>query len=254
MIPLLVLLSLPAQAPSYARDVRPFLTRYCVECHTAQEPEGGLVLETFAGLFAGGKRGPAVVPGKPDLGPLVRMIEGKLKPVMPPKKAKQPTAEEVAKVRAWVLAGAKDDAGALKVMLPKVAPRKTPATPVLAVAASSDGKHVAAAGRAELIVLTPAGGVVTRHKLDRDRVTALAYGKDVLAVASGTAGAGADVRLFPGGKPVLTHDDAVQALAFSPDGRWLAAASYDRLIRLWDVPGATPGPVLKDHSDAVYGV
>src|SRR5262249_45365640 len=41
---------------------------------------------------------------------------------------------------------------------------------------------------------------------------------------------------------------------FSGDGRWLATASYDRLIRLWDVTNAKPGPVLKDHSDSVYGV
>ena len=106
MIPLLVLLSLPAQAPSFARDVRPFFVRYCVECHNTMEPEGDLVLETFASLMGGGKRGAAIVPGKPDEGRLVRMIEGKLKPVMPPKKARQPLAAEIAKVRAWVLAGA----------------------------------------------------------------------------------------------------------------------------------------------------
>ena len=264
MLPLLFLLSLPAQAPSYARDVRPFFTRYCVECHTAAEPEGGLVLETYAGLIAGGKRGPAVVPGKPDEGPLVRMIEGKLKPVMPPSKSRQPTSAEVAKVRAWILGGAKDDAGTLKVTLPKLAPRKRSHPPVLAVAASPDGKQIAAAGRGEVIVLNPSGDVIARHKLDRDRVTALAYHRELLAVASGSAGEGYDVRLFPvandhtgrrvSAQVILRHDDTIQALAFSPDGRWLATASYDRLIRLWNVKEGKPGPVLKDHSDAVYGV
>lgn len=256
---LLLLLLAPlatAQGPSYARDVRPFLVRYCLECHHAKEPEGGLNLETVAALLEGGKRGPAVVPGKPDAGPLVRMIEAKLKPVMPPKKARQPSAAEVAKVRAWVLAGAKDDSGALKVTLPKLPPRARPQPPVLAVACSPDGKALAASGRGKVIVLDPATGrVAAEHRLERDRVTALAYSSGgTLAAAGSTAGGGHEVTLFPGGKVVLKHDDVVQALAFSADGNWLASASYDRLIRLWDVANAKAGPVLKDHSDSVYGV
>ena len=30
------------------------------------------------------------------------------------------------------------------------------------------------------------------------------------------------------------HNDTVQALAFSPDGKTLATASYDKDIKLWD--------------------
>src|SRR3954469_18278135 len=92
-----------AQAPSYGKHIQPFFTRYCVECHNAQEPEGGLVLESYKALMEGGKRGPAVERGNPDTSGLVRMMEGKAKPAMPPKKAKQPTPSEIALVRAWVL-------------------------------------------------------------------------------------------------------------------------------------------------------
>ena len=83
LVALALLLSSPlasAQAPSYGKQIQPFFTRYCVECHNAQEPEGGLVLEGYQALMEGGKRGPAVEPGKPDASRLVRMMEGKAKP------------------------------------------------------------------------------------------------------------------------------------------------------------------------------
>jgi mono/diheme cytochrome c family protein len=142
MRPTLVLLLLAAapllahgQAPpSYARQIRPFFTRYCVECHNSKEPEGGLNLETYKALMEGGGRGAAVVAGKPDSGPLVRMIEGKHKPAMPPKKARQPAASEVALVRAWVKAGARDDSDAVRITLPAIAPRQKRATPVASLA------------------------------------------------------------------------------------------------------------------------
>src|SRR5262249_57148202 len=35
------------------------------------------------------------------------------------------------------------------------------------------------------------------------------------------------------------HDDIVTALAYSPDGRWLASGSNDRTIRLWDAAAGT---------------
>src|SRR5581483_11896942 len=72
---------------SYARDVRPFLTRYCVECHHGHEPEGGLNLETYTAMLAGGEHGAALTPGNPDKSRIVRMVEGKARPAMPPKKS-----------------------------------------------------------------------------------------------------------------------------------------------------------------------
>ncbi len=45
-----------------------------------------------------------------------------------------------------------------------------------------------------------------------------------------------------------------RCVAFSPDGRWLAAGGADGLVRVWDLAdGATP-PVLYNHGAAVHGV
>ena len=49
LLPLLLVATAPAAAddpPSYARQVRPFLAKYCSECHSGEHPKAGLNLET----------------------------------------------------------------------------------------------------------------------------------------------------------------------------------------------------------------
>ncbi len=51
------------------------------------------------------------------------------------------------------------------------------------------------------------------------------------------------------------HDDAVWAVAFSPDGTRLASASYDATIRLWDLASGEPvHRPLRGHTHGVYQV
>ena len=253
--------SLPAQpAPSYAKQIRPFFARYCVECHPAMDPDGGLSLESYKGLMTGGDHGAVLVPGKPDQSRIVRMVEGKTGPRMPPKKAKQPKKEEIALLRAWVAAGARDDSGKVGVMLPAILPRRKLAAPVAALGYSPDGKTLAAGGQHQVLLLDAASGEV-RGRLtgQHGKVTALAFNSgQFLAVASDS-----EIRLYQSGKdgwspaavPLLAgHTDVIYALAFGPDGKTLASCGYDRLIKLWDVTTGKPLRDLKDHSDAVYGL
>jgi len=55
-----------------------------------------------------GRKGTLVVPEKPDESRLLLTMGGKGKQ-MPPRNKPQPTADEIAKVREWVKAGARDD-------------------------------------------------------------------------------------------------------------------------------------------------
>jgi hypothetical protein len=117
LLPALILLSstghvLADDPPSYVKQIKPFLTKYCLECHNNSRARGQVNVETYEMLVKTGRKGrPALVPGDPDKSRLVLTTEGKVRP-MPPRKAKQPHADEKGLLRAWVAAGAKDDSKA----------------------------------------------------------------------------------------------------------------------------------------------
>ncbi|QDU23775.1 WD40 repeat domain-containing protein [Urbifossiella limnaea] len=52
----------------------------------------------------------------------------------------------------------------------------------------------------------------------------------------------------------FTIESEIHRAAFSPDGRWLALATKSGTTELWEIPTATPGPILHGHSDDVWTV
>ncbi|NJM73324.1 MAG: hypothetical protein HC862_26150 [Scytonema sp. RU_4_4] len=53
---------------------------------------------------------------------------------------------------------------------------------------------------------------------------------------------------------LVGHDNAVNSVSFSPDGKTLASASYDKTIKLWDVATGKQLKTLSGHSDGVHSV
>jgi WD40 repeat protein len=153
-----------------------------------------------------------------------------------------------------------------------VAATSAPAAPpaVSAVAYHPKGKVAAFGTHGEVRLFDIAKGTETgRLTGQQGRVTAIAFdaaGKS-LAVASGAPGKSGIVKVYrldpqskaDAGQPATISGpkDAIYALAFSPDGKLVATAGYDRVIRLWTIPrsgDAAPVRELKDHSDTVYGL
>ncbi|HEX4146432.1 MAG TPA: pre-peptidase C-terminal domain-containing protein [Pirellulales bacterium] len=258
----------PATAPppdvDYQRDVAALLRTYCVACHAADEPESGLVLESYAGLLKGGKHGAAIVAGDSARSRLVMMLEGRAKPVMPPKDNEAPTPQEIASLKRWIDAGAKAPTGpqpdAPMLVTPHIKPTAAVRPTITAAAVSPDGKLLAIGGFAEVRLLTSDERAPVRTFSGlRGSITAVSFSADGtrLVAAGGEAGMlgeawlwnVADGRLL---KSFVGHKDSLYAAALSPDGSLLATGSYDQQIKLWDTKTGKELRTLTGHNGAIY--
>lgn len=95
----------------FNRDIRPILSDKCFACHGPDEQhrEGGFRFDQQESAFGEGESGEhPIVPGDPEKSELIaRVTSDDEFLVMPPPEAnKEVTAEEVAKLKAWIKAGA----------------------------------------------------------------------------------------------------------------------------------------------------
>ncbi len=251
----LLALTLPvaaqAQTPSFAKDVRPFLTKYCQECHNAKSLKGGLDLETYKSLMLGSDGGAIVVPGKPNESSMILLMQGKESPKMPPKKyAHQPKAEEIAVIAAWVSAGAKDDGAVVKVEIPDIKPKRPTQAPVTALAYDDKAKTIMFARGPQLFV-ADADGKLELGRAAIGSCTALAVHPLLLAISE--VGREGKVVIAEGNFTLLAHKDAILDLAFDFKNQRIITSSYDTRIQIFDRNEDKPR-TLKEHSDAVYGI
>ena len=171
----------------------------CFACHNQEKKKGGLVLTSRERLLEGGDDGTVVVPGKPESSLLVKALLKDADPHMPPKK--QLADAQIKVIRDWIKAGLVWNDAALEeeeaIVPVQLASLPASYHPVLALALSSDGGKLAV-GR---------GGSLAIHDASQTN--------------------------FPVVAEFEAHRDAVQALAWSRDGRWLASGGFRRLM-LWN--------------------
>lgn len=209
--------------------VQDLFAAHCIDCHAAQEPEGKLILESFESLMKGGETGPALKPGKSSASLLIQMVEGTYKKdgkkvIMPPGKRKRLQPEEVALLKGWIDSGAQPPNQPVKtireLVLPRIEPTVPPRRSVQALAFAAGPKLLAVARHGEVELLS----TETR----------------------------AAVRTLTG------HRGAVNAVAFTADGKTLAAAGGQPAlfgeIKLWNALDGALIRTIEGHKDALYAV
>jgi WD40 repeat protein len=207
--------SAPVFADDFSRDIAPLLGKNCVACHNAKTPEGGLNMESFTSLMAGGDSGAAVVVGDPDSSELIARIRATDDSVMPPVDnsvgAKQLTADEIQQLVAWIRTGATPPSEESRHSIQWRSISEA-VHPIYALQTSSDGQHLSfAKGNVAYLVDDPfaEGDWQPTPLLD-----------DSLKLPDGTSLA-------------ATDKDLVHSLAFSHDSQKLAVGGY-RTVKLWE--------------------
>jgi len=194
----------PADKPvSFSNEIADILDNKCNGCHNDALAENKLKMETVAQMLKGGKRGPALKPGKADESLIFQMGSHRADPVMPPKDKKdlKPwSPEETALIKLWIDQGAKDDSdGATEKPKPAIVLGNLPArfAPIYALDLSPDERLLAVGRGASLHLVEPVSGLV---------ITTL------------------------GG-----HQDAIQSVRIRPDSGEVASGSY-RIVTRWALP------------------
>ena len=216
----------------YLKDVQPIFANKCTVCHTGTELRGKYDMGNHASVVKGGKRGIAVVAGKPMESNLFVFSAQHKNPIMPPRSdANDLNGQEVAVLKLWIEQGAKAPTGSEIRVRPKVVLNLPPAIvkPVRAVAITPD-KTIVAAGRGNQIHLFDGKtGEFKKTLIDPELK-------------------------LPDGKPANTaHISLVEAMAYSPDGKTLATGSYQEMT-LWDADKGTPKLRISGFADRVVAI
>jgi WD40 repeat protein len=279
---------------SFIKDVAPVLQKNCFGCHDAKKKQGKLDMTKFEGLLAGGRHDDVVVPGKSKDSYIITVLRSTTATRMPPREVGGPMPkDQIDLIAAWIDQGAKLDADVnAKADLYKELQKRWQPPALLAaytkpalinsVTFSPDSKKVIASGYHELTVWDVASGKLEKRVHTRaERAHDMEFLPDgKLVVAGGRPGQEGDVRIYDiggmgksvGGVAVLDGvadksvlvaqliqtGDEMLTLDVSDDGKKIAAAGCDQVIRVWDISGGYAKAKLEhsveNHADWVLSV
>lgn len=248
---------------NFANDIAPILQTYCVGCHTADDPEGGLIMESYDQLMRGGDSGLSVTAGTANSSRLFMMLTGELDPVMPPEDEPRPSEAEIELLAEWIEQGALGPSGRqpLKrtLRVPQIDSNPAVELPVTAIAISPDGQLRAIARYGSVELRDKTDKLVSKLTKELGKVNGLEFSRDGarLLVASGVPGAYGNAALFEVATGEMLnewigHRDTLYAATFSPDETIVATAGYDREIILWDSQSGVELRRLLGHNGAIF--
>ena len=252
-----------ADPVDFQRDVLPILQTHCVGCHSDDDAEGGLSIDSYKALMRGGDTGLALTAGATSSSRMLLMLAGKLDPVMPPEGEERPTEVEIETLTTWIEQGAVGPQGDVplkrSLRTPKIETTDGVPLPITAIATSDDGRLRAVARYGTIEVSDSHGTVLATMTDSLGKVNSVRFSADgtrVLA-ATGVTGAYGAAVLFAADtgeliREMVGHRDVLYAAEFSPDQSLIATAGYDRKILLWDTETGRQRRQLSGHNGAVF--
>jgi hypothetical protein len=251
-----------AEPVRYSTQVAPLLQKYCVSCHSRVDAQNGLSLQAPDDILKGSENGPVLNESAADKSRLLEVLVSAGDDHMPPADEAQLSKDELAVLTQWLHEGGKFDSRmAVLPTLPKVAVTASKVrSPALAMALSKDGKTILS-GRFKLVEqrrvennelvwsLPIADGKVNSLRLSPDGTRVL--------LATGTPGlAGRAVEVVIGQnsiqKEFAGHNDILYSADWSPDGKIVATAGYDRRIILHNSETGEKIREMTGHNGAVF--
>lgn len=214
---------------SFAREVAPIVAQKCVTCHNVEKRKGGYTLETFSAMLQPGEsKEQPIVAGHPEKSRLFELITTKDEDDRMPQKSEPLPPGQVGLIERWIKEGAKFDGADRAASLHELIASSHPAppetyirpVPIRSLAFNDKGTELAVGGYYEVTFWQPEEGKLARR--------------------------------------IKNVAQDVYALAYSPDGRLLAAASGTpgRLgqVNLLEAPASSAGKVLGTARDAFLAV
>ncbi|MCX6368104.1 MAG: hypothetical protein NTX57_15580 [Armatimonadetes bacterium] len=260
-----------AQSVSFSKEIAPIIQRRCAGCHGERTNLGDWRAHTFMALMKPGASGAAmVVPGKPEASELYKRVAHKDPDLRMPKSDDALSAQQLARVKRWIVEGAKFDGSSKTVLLktllgPRVHPAapasyRTP-VPVLALAFVPGGKQIAVGGYNEVTLWdAETGKLVRRIGGLPQRIQSLQVSKDgkSLLVGGGIPGEYGEVALVElatGKRRVLdTFGDLVLTARFNTDETKVAAGGAEASVRCYDIKNGERLWSMSVHADWVTSV
>ena len=98
--------ALQASAIDFVKDIQPIFQEHCYKCHGPERQEAAFRLDHKPTALKGGDIGPAIIPGKAAESLLIRAVSGLEPKLKMPRKGDALSHDEIAKLTAWINAGA----------------------------------------------------------------------------------------------------------------------------------------------------